>query len=347
MTILRTAIALSAMFVALMSTGISLAGPFEDGIAAYDQGKFEKALKLWLPLAEQGSVAAQYNVAALYEKGSGVGVDSAQAAHWYLEAAKQGDIDAELKIANLYAAGTGVAKDPAEARKWYTALIASPHNDKAALAAKQQARQRLASVMGVTQEVVAYDAGRFVIVRSSSGTCLIALQGMITMDARYKFDDVVERSAKLGCIKPSLMLESPGGLLEDGIRIGNEVRNQGFQTITRYDCASACAIVFLGGVERTLVGSRAAIGLHQPSTFRANGKDHRCSNVVQEGGVLAMRRYLADVIPATSDQVMDVSMQTACTSIEWVKGQRAIDMGIATRVESAGADVFGPKSARR
>ena len=66
------------------------AGPYEDGVAAYDQQQYATALKLWLPLAEQGNAAAQFNVAVLYEKGLGTASDVVEAARWYLKAAEQG-----------------------------------------------------------------------------------------------------------------------------------------------------------------------------------------------------------------------------------------------------------------
>ncbi|HEY5366776.1 MAG TPA: hypothetical protein VIL19_09900 [Casimicrobiaceae bacterium] len=86
----RNFVAPISLLVALASSGTCMAGPFDDGVAAYDKGQFDVALKLWLPLAEQGYLAAQFNVAALYEKGTGTAADPEQAAHWYLEAAKKG-----------------------------------------------------------------------------------------------------------------------------------------------------------------------------------------------------------------------------------------------------------------
>ena len=41
----------------------AIAGPYEDGIAAFDAGQFATALALWMPLAEHGNAAAQFNVA--------------------------------------------------------------------------------------------------------------------------------------------------------------------------------------------------------------------------------------------------------------------------------------------
>ncbi|HEY5366774.1 MAG TPA: hypothetical protein VIL19_09890 [Casimicrobiaceae bacterium] len=68
---------------------------------------------------------------------------------------------------------------------------------------------------------------------------------------------------------------------------------------------------------------------------------------MQAGAELAIRRYYTHVIPATSDQVMDATLNTSCKSIDWVRGQRAIDLGIATKVESADTDVYGPLGGRR
>jgi ATP-dependent protease ClpP protease subunit len=184
-------------------------------------------------------------------------------------------------------------------------------------------------------------------VRSQDGTCVIALQGLISHDATLKFEDVASRSGKRGCAKPWLMLESPGGLLRDGLGLGRDVRMQGFRTITRYECASACAMIFLGGTERVLVGSRAKIGLHQPASVRTVGNSRRCGGTIDSNGVRDMRGYLRWVIPAEADQVMSAIMSTSCDTMDWTYGKRALELGIATSVESEGVDVFGPKAAKQ
>jgi len=321
------------------------AGAFEDGVAAYDQGQFGKAFELWLPLAQGGNAVAQFNLASLYEKGAGVAQDLKEAARWYLEAAKHGDIDAQMKIADFYEQGTGVAKDAAAARNWYGAVVASPQSTRDAMAAKERARARLSAIAGVTQEVIPYDYGRYVVVRGAGDTCVIALQGAITTDTRLKFDDVVAQSRKMGCAKPVLMLESPGGGVVDGISIGKEVRAQGMQTVSRYDCASACGLIFMGGIERVLVGSRARIGLHQAAS--GNEQRRHCSSVADGNGMREIRRYLSWVVPATGAEVMKVIQETPCDTITWVSGERSLALGVATRVEAEGTDTFGPKAAQK
>ena len=321
------------------------AGAFEDGVAAYDQGQFEKAFELWLPLAQGGNAVVQFNLAALYEKGTGVPQDLKEAARWYLEAAKHGDIDAQMKIADFYEQGTGVAKDAAAARDWYRAVVASPQSTRDAMASKEKARTRLSAIAGVTQEVIPYDYGRYVVVRGAGDTCVIALQGAITTDTRLKFDDVVAQSRKMGCAKPVLMLESPGGGVVDGISIGKEVRAQGMQTVSRYDCASACGLIFMGGVERVLVGSRARIGLHQAAS--GNEQRRHCSSVAEGNGMPEIRRYLAWAVPATGAEVMKVIQDTPCDTITWVSGERSLALGVATRVEAESNDTSGPKAPQK
>ncbi len=311
------------------------AGPFEEGVAAFDQGRFATAFKLWLPLAQQGHAAAQFNIGYLYEQGRGVTADLAEAARWYLKAAHQGDPDAQYKVAVMYETGAGLPQDLEEARRWYVAVVANPRAAEASSTTRDRARQRLAQLSGTVKEVVAYDGGQFVVVRSPDGACVIALQGVVSRDAAFKFDDIMRKAGKSGCGRPWVLLESPGGLLDEGIRIGRDVHMRSLRTVTRDECASACAIIFLGGTERVLAGPRARIGLHQPATVRSAATDRWCSGSMDSNGVHAMRSYLGWAIPEAAAQVMDIVMHTACDAIAWTYGQRAVELGIATRLEPA------------
>ena len=119
------------------------AGPFEDGVKAYDEGKFEIAWAFWRPLAEQGLAAAQFNLGVLYEKGQGVTQDFAESARWYLKAAEQGFPDAQFNVATLYENGIGLPLDPEKARHWYGKVLADPRTDRATLETKRRARERI------------------------------------------------------------------------------------------------------------------------------------------------------------------------------------------------------------
>jgi archaellum component FlaC len=86
---------------------------------AHDRANYATALKVWLPLAEQGDQAAQTYVGEIFEKGLGVAPDYGAAAVWYRRAAERGYSRAAINLGNLYEQGLGVPKDPVQALGWY------------------------------------------------------------------------------------------------------------------------------------------------------------------------------------------------------------------------------------
>lgn len=95
------------------------AADFEEGLTAAQVGDFATALQEWLPIAEQGNPAAQFNLALMYRNGDGVQKDNARAVHWYRLAAMQGNAGAQSGLGFMYHDGEGVLKDEAEAVRWY------------------------------------------------------------------------------------------------------------------------------------------------------------------------------------------------------------------------------------
>ena len=86
---------------------------------AYDRANYATALKVWLPLAEGGDLAAQNNVGEIYEKGLGVQADYQAAALWYRRAADKGYSRAAINLGHLYEEGLGVPRDRSQAFNWY------------------------------------------------------------------------------------------------------------------------------------------------------------------------------------------------------------------------------------
>jgi hypothetical protein len=77
-----------------------------------DLGSGTLSLQRWLPLAQQGSLEAQYYVARIYANGMGdVPVDYAQAAAWYQRAADKKYPAAMQELGYLYEQGLGVKQD--------------------------------------------------------------------------------------------------------------------------------------------------------------------------------------------------------------------------------------------
>jgi len=91
---------------------------YEAGSAAYDAGDYDKALRIWRPLAEKGDVRAQRGMGKMYEKGRGVERDFATALKWYRPAAEKGDAESQYRLSVGYGYGLGVKKDEAKAIEW-------------------------------------------------------------------------------------------------------------------------------------------------------------------------------------------------------------------------------------
>ena len=85
--------------VFLLATACSEnAGPYENGLAAYQRGDYATALHFWRPLAERGVAQAQNNLGLMYANGHGVPQDDAEAVTWFRLAAEQGDVYKQHKL---------------------------------------------------------------------------------------------------------------------------------------------------------------------------------------------------------------------------------------------------------
>ena len=64
---------------------------------------------------------------------------------------------------------------------------------------------------------------------------------------------------------PTIWLSSGGGRLADGIKVGELIRKRGFNTLIpgKSQCASSCAVAFMGGQHRYLLGD-SKLSLHAP-----------------------------------------------------------------------------------
>jgi TPR repeat protein len=104
---LKLTFLLALTFLFLFS-GSVYSDDFQEGWNAYKNNDYKKAYKLWLPLAEQGNVTAQYNLGHMCEKGKGVPQNYKEAVRLYRLSAEQGDVDAQLKLGVSYGMGRGV-----------------------------------------------------------------------------------------------------------------------------------------------------------------------------------------------------------------------------------------------
>lgn len=118
-----------AIVILLIAGNHAVAGN-HDGWSAFERGDYAVALQEFQRLAEQGDVAAQYNLAILYATGKGVTPDPAESLKWFQEAAATGDAPAQFYLGYLYSQGKGVKQDHGAAAKWYF-LAATRGNSRA------------------------------------------------------------------------------------------------------------------------------------------------------------------------------------------------------------------------
>jgi uncharacterized protein len=100
-------------------THAAIAGPLEDGNAAYQRGDYATAVKLLRPLVDQGNADAQDILAIMYYVGQGVPQSRAEAIRLYRLAAEQGNAHAQDALGFAYQNGVGVQRDVGEAAKWF------------------------------------------------------------------------------------------------------------------------------------------------------------------------------------------------------------------------------------
>ena len=84
----------------------AFAGPWEDGMAAYNRGDYMPAVQLFRPLAAAGNAKAQHLIGVMYHKGQGVTRSSVRAFAWFSLAATHGDSDAKAKLTEVSKAMT-------------------------------------------------------------------------------------------------------------------------------------------------------------------------------------------------------------------------------------------------
>jgi TPR repeat protein len=109
------------------SPPLRAADSFDEGVAAYEAGRWQDAARVWQTLAERGDARSQHAIGSLYESGRGVPQSYARAAEWYAKAAQQGLPNAQNDLAVLFSKGRGVDRDPIAAVKLWQAAAAQGH----------------------------------------------------------------------------------------------------------------------------------------------------------------------------------------------------------------------------
>ncbi len=101
---------------------------YEEGLKAFESEDYDRAYRIWQPLADSGDPVAQYSLGKLFERGGGaVRQDFAQAARWYRVAAEQGIAAAQNNLALMHAQGRGLPRDVGRAIDLWLAAATQNH----------------------------------------------------------------------------------------------------------------------------------------------------------------------------------------------------------------------------
>lgn len=117
----------------------------QQGLSAYDAGRFHEARKHFALLADHGSAVAETMLGVMYARGRGVKADPATAAAYFYRAANRGYPPAQLALADALARGQGVKAD-SEAAYFWTRLAQQRGDARIASRARNYA-QRLAAAL--------------------------------------------------------------------------------------------------------------------------------------------------------------------------------------------------------
>lgn len=111
---------------------------------------------------------------------------------------------------------------------------------------------------GLFLSVAPSNAADIRIVPTATPLQLILIEGELVQGDADRFLEAI-RFVELGAV----LLESPGGSLIEGLRIGRVIRELGFTTGVAPDtaCASACALAWLAGTTR-FMDPTALVGFH-------------------------------------------------------------------------------------
>jgi uncharacterized protein len=109
----------------ILGSAAAVAGPWEDGMAAYSRGDYVPAIQVFRVLAAEGNIRAQRALGTMYHKGQGVARNSVRAFALLSRAAARGDNNAATQLREV--AETMTPEEVAQAKQMAQACKASDY----------------------------------------------------------------------------------------------------------------------------------------------------------------------------------------------------------------------------
>jgi hypothetical protein len=151
---------------------------------------------------------------------------------------------------------------------------------------------------------------------------LDAAPALVMVEGDLELNDIeVFRSRVASLSKATVAFRSDGGSLLAGIRIGMLIRVKNFTTVVpdAAQCASACAVAWLGGARR-LLGAGSKVGFHAAYVQKAG-------TTTESGPGNAVLGAYLDQIGLPEDAIVYIT-QAAPNSMKWLNMEEAAQHGI-------------------
>lgn len=156
--------------------------------------------------------------------------------------------------------------------------------------------------------------------RGSGETLSIVLVGKIEDGDFKKFVQTIRNN---GAFPKRVIIRSPGGDVEEAIRIGRFIRESLLPVWAIIECNSACVLIWIGGVDR---GGSATFGLHRPVYQKHYFAGLSASDAEKKYRELDdfVRTYLIDMNTPTA--VIDKMMSTKSSDVALVTSESLIEI---------------------
>jgi hypothetical protein len=153
--------------------------------------------------------------------------------------------------------------------------------------------------------------------------------GVITPGTYERFKAELEKRSEY--VK-TVVLNSPGGSVQDALAMARLIRDKGFDTLVEKDglCASSCPLVYSGGVAR-IAGKGAALGVHQMAALLPPGE-----TLVEGEGMARAQSVAAECQRLLIDMGVDPrvwvhAMETPAEEIFYFTDKEAFDLRLSTQ----------------
>jgi len=127
----------------------------------------------------------------------------------------------------------------------------------------------------------------------------------------------------------TVVIDSPGGSLDDAMTMARLIREKGFTTEIRDGglCASSCPLLFAGGVTRE-AGPKAAIGLHQFYAAAGSSDDAAAALSSAQATAAKISRFLDEM--GVDTRLWLHALDTPPRALYYLTAQEQADYGLVT-----------------